>query len=406
MPIQTARLRNTIGAFLAAMVLLHAVYFWHARHLIAQRYPDFTAFYAAGLIVRSGMGHRLYDPKLQARIEREKIGRETTIAPLPILRPPFEALAFVPFSFLPYLAAFAVWSGFNVVLLLSWIRIMRREIGVLRDLSPGYWALIVLGFFPIFLNLQTGQDSIPFLLLVTLAFSKLKNDHPFSAGVWLGLAAFKPQMLLPLVLILLFRPQRSKLILGCLVSGCTVLLISVGVSGWGSVLHYPQYLLEVNRELGIGTITPSDMPNLRGLAALLGNGGHPVLVGAASFLIVILAGSSWLMAAKEDLDSDAVWCMAIVAALMASYHTHVYDLALLILPISLRLDRFLKAGEFRNHAAEVGVIGILFVSPVYAALIGHGFASLIALPVLLFGLLAGISGGSRIRESIRPSMGM
>ena len=66
---RTSRVRYTIIAFLAAMALLHGIFFWHARHLIATRYPDFTAFYAAGTIVRTGMGHELYNPAIQIRIE-------------------------------------------------------------------------------------------------------------------------------------------------------------------------------------------------------------------------------------------------------------------------------------------------------------------------------------------------
>src|ERR1700704_1311624 len=115
-----ARVKYAGTAFVAAMVLLHAIFFWNARHLIAQRYADFTAFYAAADIVRSGNGHQLYDLTLQAQVERDQLGRSPELPLLPFLRPGYEALLFVPFTFLPYLAGFAAWNVAGLLFLGIW----------------------------------------------------------------------------------------------------------------------------------------------------------------------------------------------------------------------------------------------------------------------------------------------
>jgi hypothetical protein len=368
------------------MVLLHAVFFWHARHLIAQRYADFTAFYAAGLMVREGMGHEIYDLPLQAQVEREQIGRSAEIAALPFLRPAYEALAFLPLSFLPYLGAFTLWNVLSVIFLCLWVWLARGRLPALQEFSPALWLLALVAFFPVFINLPMGQDSIAFLLLVTLAFFKLRNREEFLAGVWLGFAAFKPQIVLPLVLILMFRPQRGRLLSGFLAAAIATVLISVAVSGWYSVLHYPIYLLNVNRELGSGTITPLDMPNLRGLTAWLGIDG--LGAGTASLLIVAVAGITNL---RKQIDFDSAFSISIAAALLAGYHTHIYDLALLVLPIALRLNFLLEEGEFRQYAPELGLLGLLVLSPLYLLLIRHQTANLLALPLLLFILLIAFS---------------
>lgn len=55
---------------------------------------DFSAFYAAGTIVREGQGNRLYDPAVELRIERERTMRPDQIGFLPYPHAPFEALLF------------------------------------------------------------------------------------------------------------------------------------------------------------------------------------------------------------------------------------------------------------------------------------------------------------------------
>jgi hypothetical protein len=63
---------------------------------------DFSEFYAAGQMVRQGLGHSLYDLMVQAEFQLQ-------VAPAHAfyLRPPFEALLFVPFTWLSYRGAYA-----------------------------------------------------------------------------------------------------------------------------------------------------------------------------------------------------------------------------------------------------------------------------------------------------------
>lgn len=404
---RASRVRYTIIAFLAAMALLHAIFFWHARHLIATRYPDFTAFYAAGTIVRTGMGHELYSPTLQTQVERGTIGRASTLPPLPFLRPAWEALAFSPLTYLSYVGAFTLWNTVSIALLWLWARALRKHFPNLRESSWFFWMLALAGFFPVFLNLPMGQDSIPFLLLVTLAFLSLNKNAVFNAGLCLGLASFKPQVLLPLLLILMFRPQRGRLFGGFVLTTIALTLVSAGVSGWSVFVHYPRYLLDVNRSLGNGTITPTDMPNLRGLLALLGTyRTSPIIVAGISAALIIIAGRMWLLRAKELSGLDVAFSVSVIVALLVGYHTHIYDLALLILPIALRFNALSKVADLRKHAIEFLSIALLFCTPLYLVLIRHGLNNLLAIPIFLFGFSILFSGGIRARANINPSMGI
>src|SRR5262249_40949535 len=66
---------------------------------------DFSQFYAAGEMVRHGLGHDLYELNTQLQIQ-SRLARVHTF----YSHPPFEAIAFVPFTFVSYRTAYAFWT--------------------------------------------------------------------------------------------------------------------------------------------------------------------------------------------------------------------------------------------------------------------------------------------------------
>src|SRR6476619_5278112 len=75
--------------FLAGMFLLHIMVAWRSQDLVRKGYPDFTALYSAGKIVREGLGRQLYDSPTQYRIQQEfAAGVSIRQGPLPYIHPP------------------------------------------------------------------------------------------------------------------------------------------------------------------------------------------------------------------------------------------------------------------------------------------------------------------------------
>ncbi len=249
------------------MIVLHAWMFFSLRREIVTGYPDFTIFYTAGKCILQGQGRQLYDLKTQFTIQREFASQvEHRESPLPFNHPPFEALLFAPLAGLPYSAAYLVWAVFNIVLILGfWILLLPRLPGLHRFL-PALPLLAMFAFFPLTMALLQGQDSILLLFLFGLAFSALTTGRSFVAGVCLGLALFKFQLVLPFVLVLLFRRQW-RAVAGFVTTACGLLLVSAAVVGWSGVLAYPGFVLKLNRIGSQAGIYPRDMPNLRGLVA-------------------------------------------------------------------------------------------------------------------------------------------
>ena len=381
-------------AWLAAMVLIHTALFWGARELIRPGYPDFTAFYAAGASVRSGTAARLYDLASLQPLSTTAQELFPPSADLPFLHPPCEALLFAPLSFLSFRGAFLVWDVLSVLLLLACGFLLRSE---LAGGSPWLWLPAGLGFFPVFIALLQGQDSILLLLLFTLAYRSLKRQANFWAGVCLGLGMLRPQIVLPFLLILMFRPARGRLLAGFGAAAAFLACVSAWATNWRTALRYPLFLLEANREALGHSIFPEDMPNLRGLASQWAALGLPdwlvvsVVVGL-SVLLILLAGRVWLRnwESRPNQFDDTAFAVSVAVALLVSYHIHLHDLSLLLLPAALQIKTWVGNAKQNNSQfwrTTAGVtLGALFFSPLYLIVMRFRCVDLLACLVLLFGI--------------------
>ena len=95
--------------FLVAMAIVHGIEFWQQRTKIFAGYGDFSSLYTAGLLVRQGEGNLLYDRSEQWKWQ-QKFAPNVDIrqGPMPFIRPPFEALIFLPLTYFPYPTALVV----------------------------------------------------------------------------------------------------------------------------------------------------------------------------------------------------------------------------------------------------------------------------------------------------------
>jgi hypothetical protein len=363
-------LRPILFALLGATIVLHAWMFFSLRREIAAGYPDFTIFYTAGKAVNEGRGRQLYDLETQLALQRgfapEVKRRENA---LPFNHPPFEALLFVPLAGLPYVTAYLVWAIFNIVLILGFWTLLRPRLPNLNNLSPALPLLAMFAFFPVIMALLQGQDSILLLFLYGLAFSALATGRAFVAGVLLALALFKFQLVLPFVLVLLFRRQW-KAVAGFGVTAFVLLLVSAAVVGWNGVTAYPGFVLRLNRNAAQAGIDPRDMPNLRGLVAgLLHLAGVPaiLLIISLSIALVVLVVRWWTVRPGQKFELGFSLCLAVTT--IVSYHLFIHDLSVLILPILL-IAELLLAGQIVGRARRllVASLAALFVTPLYAVL--------------------------------------
>ena len=363
------RHREKVAAlFLLAMAVSHVAMVLNVAHSLKNGYQDFTIFYTAGRMVRSGQASTLYDPDAQYRTEKE-FAPDVRIrqAALPYIHTPFEALLFVPFTFLGYTPAYALWTALNVALIILNLALLRKHFAEIRALSPVLLMLAAAGFFPIAIGLIQGQDTILVLLSVVLSMVLLKDGRDSLAGAALGLGLFKFHFIAPLALILAIR--RPRLLAGFAPIGLGFGCLSILIVGLRGVVHYVHYVLNLERTGAGGAIMASDMPNLRGLIDTL-TGLRTDTVGSMAITMVCSIAVFWATQWRVRRGNESVlhtFALATIAAILISYHALPYDLVLLFPSVLVLLAKAISEST-RLSRADTVLLVLFFLTPLYVVL--------------------------------------
>jgi hypothetical protein len=389
------------------MIATHIFFLWRVRDRIIRGDPDFTVFYTAGKMMREGLGFQLYNPHAQLAVQAE-FARSSDIrrGPLPYIHPPFEALLFLPLTFLPYPHAFTAWNLINLAVLFRVAMLLKKSLQSLQVIPIWQMVLLGLAFFPIFANFHQGQDAILLLLVVTLSFRALDRDADFLAGCWLAFGLFKYHLILPLALILALWRGR-KFIQGFAAVGSTALLISLGLVGWKGALQYPAYAWNVVSHPAFGGIPPGQLPSLYGLLASWPfsheAGVSLVLVTAAGSAALLMVAASLRKYSRDKGLFRLCFGAVVITALLVGYSTNSYDLSLLILPLAVIVNGWLESRpEWKGLLAPAVP---LLISPLWFLLwMRWQRINLMALFLLwwLFALIAAVRRLRRLREEPFP----
>ena len=373
-----------IASFLAA----HLVFLWNIREFVARGDPDFTVYFTAANMLRQGVGRKLYNPEAQRNTQQQfaAVARARR-APLPYIHPPYEALIFVPLTFLPYTRAYVAWNVVNAGILIWVCILLRRVFASLQRIPLVDCILACLAFYPVFATFHQGQDALLLLLTLTLSFRALSCNADFAAGCWLGLGFFKFQFLVPLALILAFW-RGKRLVSGAVAVGSGVSVLSVTLVGWRAALEYPAYAWRVVSTPSLGGIPYRFIPNLTGLIngwPVLENIGWPLRIVASITSILLLVFVARMQGLVRDQRSfNLCLSCAVIACLVACYNTNTYDLSLLLVPIAVCVDHALcSANSARTLKALFLPALPLLISPLWFFLwLWWGRTNLMAIPLL------------------------
>ena len=335
-------------------------------------YADFTAFYTAGKILSRGQGPSLYDRRLQWEIQSEFASTVSIRnGPLPYIRPPFQAVLFLPLAYLSYSHAFLVWLGIKLGLLLYIAFLLSRNSIGSPLLSPWITWPLSLAVAPVAMDLLQGQDAILFLLICVLFFVALSRGSGLTAGIWLGLGLFKFHLILPVLAVLLLRKQ-ARLLIGFLATALCLLLISAVLVGWKPLLFYPRYLWNISQTPGSGVIPAVGMANLRGMMCMLSQSPHWLLVADWLYLPLAFFGLTtaivlWPVRRENRTYFAAGFCFSWVVAILVSFYFSGYDMMLLLLPLFLLARPVGSSGQVPPYDKWVLAItlGFLLLMPIF-----------------------------------------
>jgi hypothetical protein len=381
--------------YLAALVILQVLTCLGFRSSIRSGAIDFRGYYTAGSMLRTHQAALLYDLPTEHRLQN------TLVAPAPLtllfFAPPFAALLFAPFAFAPYGPALVLFAILNLVLLALAVRIMRPHLRPLTDRWRPTPLLLFLSFLPVGLTLVMGQLSILLLLISCATFTLLETGSPLLAGLIFSLALIKLQIAIPAA-ILFFLWRRWRFTFGFLIGAVALAALSAAILGPHNLPSYVHTLTHTSALAGttlqstVG-IGPRRMANLYGLFFMLTptNRLATTLTIAASLLLL-----AWAAMRKPSLP------LALLVAILVSYHLYPCDLTLLLLPISLLCNDLFAEADPAPHPAQqpsrlpwlqthrrailLCAIGVFLITAALIEIIVNDLIFMLALPILALAL--------------------
>jgi hypothetical protein len=336
---------------LVSMVVSGRQMLWYFSH--GPAVTDLRIFMTGIDMVKSGDGRQLYGFAAQEKAQNRLYPEIQSGGLLPFNHLAYELLFYWPVSGLSYRMALAVWALANigVLLLIAWLLTPYGR--GLTQATGLPLALYLLAFYPVMYVLGEGQDSLIFTLLVVLSLRSMESGRTFLAGFLLALACFKFHLALLLVFFVLVLRGKWRGVAGFVSGAAVVSGISVALVGAAIVRDYPAMLRRQEAVTPWGFI-PWFMPNLRGffqwaLAPWLDAGAILPVVLLSSAVVGVVA--IWLVLHKgAEKDESMVYALAILTTILISYHLHMQDLSMAVLPMVVLCERALIASRERGAA--------------------------------------------------------
>ena len=166
---------------------------------------DFLHFYTQGLITREHDVRALYDINAMAAVA-DRVVPGVPKAVFPPVYPPQVSLFFSPLARLSYLPALYAWLGVTLVGFAACTFVVWRQSDLPRD-SAWPVAALALGAPGLHFTLSFAQASVLGLSGFTALWLALKRGHLFTAGLAIGVLAYKPQLGIVAAFVFLLRRE-------------------------------------------------------------------------------------------------------------------------------------------------------------------------------------------------------
>jgi len=357
---------------------------------------DFVSLYGAGRLGRAGEYERLYDLEAQARVQRQVVASDD-YSPLIFNHPPYFVPRLAAISVDDYVTAYILWTLARLAILAlcaALIFVFWRGSGWEAGSAMLGMAGCLL-FFPIFISLLGGQDTV-FTLVGLLAwmFALLKKDD-ISAGLGLALATLSPTIAGALALPLLAARRRAGLWFLAGTAGLAAYsLWLVGVQGIKGFIR----LLGISSQAQSYGFNRSGMYNLLGILTRNAPTLDPELArriawGAAFLSILILC--IWWWKEREHLGVRHIG-IAVLAVTFTSPHLNLHALSALLLPLLALMTILWERGHRTSAllftpAVSTALMLIFIVAPDFSYAASH-----VLMAVLAYGLCSNPSPARRV----------
>jgi len=348
-------------------------------------YPnrDFFTFWLSGRLAL--LGQNPYDSQIwiagHHQFGASWIPNATFIYPLPV------SLLFIPLGSLPLYQAYIIWdilSQFMIVLalaLLIKLHVSASSKHLVFPLMAG-----VMLFRPTILTLNNGQISGLLLLLIVCTIYLWEKGHWKQGAVFLAMLALKPNLGVPIILLLsiylIQQKQISALITGAI---SLVVLFFIGV-----IQNYNWLIDFFNAGSTKLSQTFGYSPTVWGISNYFCKFDLNCAVGyGIPISLLFLVGYLYLLIKKSTaLSPDLVVGLAVILTLLLTPYIWAYDQLLLVTSIATLTTRLVKDGHRYLPASLIFIVVdiLAFILLGIGDKLQHDFWS-VCVPLFMLGLL-------------------
>ena len=325
---------------------------------------DFVAFWAAGKLALAGDPVAAFD--IQTLREAQSLPPTARVGNMLWFYPPALAYLFVPFSLMPYWAA---WLAFNVVS----IALFARALWKLAEPVPMGHSLLI-GAPSIIISFRLGQLAILWPAVLVFALRAMEQGRAVAAGVLIGLLTLKPQLGILIPFVLLARGAWSTIGWACLTAIVLhgVPTLAVGVDYWAAFVERMQFATERMQDgFTRADLMVSPYAFLRYFEV-----PHETSLAVQYAITAGLVATLMLAWRRRSADFMILAGMLLIAIPVATHYVYYYELVLCI-PAAIYLVR----GGFGATAVDRILLALALFGPA-SFFVSTQLAPLMA-PVLL-----------------------
>jgi len=332
-------------------------------NIVYLRQLDFIAYWAAAVMALQGNPAGAYDVAAHMAVQNSVAVFHNR---MPFAYPPPFLLLLIPFGFLPYAFAAALWI----------LTTATAYFAAVRKLLPGsVW--LAGAFPPVLVNGMIGQAGLLLAAIFIAGIVNLKR-RPFIAGLFLGCLVIKPQLavLLPLAFI---AGGQWRAFAGAAVSSCGLVLLGAlffGADSYLAMLHQMPLFVAIATDGLSGWYKMSSV-----YAALRFAGAGSGLAWLCHIAVGVGASAILWWVWRQPVEMAAKAAVLVTASVLISPYLYAYDTVILVVPFFWLAAR----GENRLLLAILWCIPLLSIGQ--ALDIEQSLNLAPAVPIMLLALI-------------------
>ena len=331
--IKTIKIKHLLmAAAICIQLIWYGIIMWHFKPDPHQP-TDFIIFYTAGRIAATGRYDLIYDLEAQRAVHQELLGVPLAVNQfLPFNHPPM----FVPLIQLiaggNYTTSYWGWVAILAAFLVAAMIVFNRLLQAEKMEAGSRWLLILVSvlFYPLFISLFRGQDSVIVFLGVMLWMYGLLSNRDALSGAGLALAVLRPQV--ALMLAIPFLVKRRKVWWWFCGFASLLAIYSLLLVGWNGVRDF-FFLIGVSAQGQWYGMEQRAMLNFTGLVMRLFPQGNLNIIHTVAwglFCVGLAMLSIWWKRSPEIRLRQIV--VAVTFSVFAAPHLFYHDLTLLLIP--------------------------------------------------------------------------